>query len=80
MGTPVKPTETQSNVPPQPVQPTPAPIVPPITSTPTVNVEKTTTTTPQGETVVKKETPQVVTPDYNVGKGREQDILNNLNE
>ena len=29
MGTPVKPTETQSNVPPQPVQPTPAPIVPP---------------------------------------------------
>lgn len=35
-------------------------------STPAPVVEKTTTTTPQGETVVKKETPQAVTPDYNV--------------
>ena len=47
--------------------------------TPT-NVEKTTTTTPQGETVVKKETPGTPTVDFNVGKGREQDIANNLQE
>lgn len=40
-------------------------------------VEKTTTTTPQGETVVKKETPAT---NFNVWAWREQEILKNLNE
>lgn len=48
--------------------------------TPPPTVEKTTTITPEWQTVVKKETPWVVTPDWNIGKGREQDILNNLND
>lgn len=61
------------------IQPTTPVVTPQAITTPT-QVQKTTTTTPQGETIVKKETPWVVTPDYNVGKGREQDILTNLNE
>ena len=47
--------------------------------TPT-NVEKTTTQTPEGTTIVKKETPGTPAVDFNVGKGREQDIANNLQE
>lgn len=73
--TPVQPqpqAKTDLNVPTQPVS-TPQAITPP------TQVEKTTTITPEWQTVVKKETPWVVTPDYNVGKGREQEILTNLN-
>jgi len=72
---------TQPSTPVQPVQPTQAPIVPPATPTP-VSVEKTTTTTPQGETVVKKETPA---PDMKqiqdtALQNRQTEILGNLNE
>lgn len=49
---------------------------PQTTSAPPV-IEKTTTITPQGEKVVKKEIP---TPDFNIWAWREQDILKNLNE
>lgn len=48
--------------------------------TPPPAVEKITTTTPEGTTTVKKETPGVATPDFNVGKGRESDIMANLAE
>ena len=81
--TPVAPVTTPS-VPTQPVASKDASIgqKTPINAVPSAapNVEKTTTTTPQGSTVVQKETPAVVVPDYNVGKGREAEIVTHLND
>lgn len=67
--TPAETPQPQKIEPISPVSPTPAPITPPQPETPKiepVNIEKTTTTTPQGETVVKKETPAPKQVDFNV--------------
>jgi len=66
-----QPVASASNVPISSVWTTQAISAPPA-------IEKTTTTTPEGTTTVKKETPWVITPDWNVGKGREQEIMSNL--
>lgn len=74
--TPVQPevqAQTDFNAPPQAVSTPQAITTPP-------QVEKTTTITPEWQTVVKKETPGTPTVDFNVWSGREQDILKNLNE